>query len=190
MAVALHRREARAPEVSTLISQIRESDNPRCRRRRLGLSTRSVGHATWAEVPPSRGAPLALLATLVVCSSHWHATWPCRGLPSLLVSDSRASRTDCRCYNSQVPWRRELAGTDAPVFSQLDRVSHVTASDVGCSAFHASCGRGGASPRFCVDTRLDVLGPSTCARRPAGSTRAKCSSASADADHSSTCSAL
>ena len=89
-----------------------------------------------------------------------HATWPCRGLPSLLVSDSRASRTDCRCYNSQVPWRRELAGTDAPVFSQLDRVSHVIASDAGCSAFHASRGRGGASPSFCcVDARLDVLGP-------------------------------
>lgn len=131
VAVALPRRDAHAPEPSTLTSRIRESDNPRCRRRRLG------------HLDPCR----------------LHATWPCRGLPSLLVSDSRASRTDCRCYNSQVPWRRELAGTDAPVFSQLDRVSHVTASDVGCSAFHASRGRGGASPRFCVDARLDVLGP-------------------------------
>ena len=132
VAVALPRRDAHAPEPSTLTSRIRESDNPRCRRRRLG------------HLDPCR----------------LHATWPCRGQPSLLVSDSRASRTDCRCYNSQVPWRRELAGTDATVFSQLDRVSRTTASDVGCSAFHASRGRGGASPRFCcVDARLDVLGP-------------------------------
>ena len=157
MAVALPRRDAHAPEVSTLTSRIRESDNPRRRRRRLGLSTRSIWYATWAEVPPSRGAPLALLGP--PAGDAKHATWPCRGQPSLLISDSRASRTDCRCYNSQVPWRRELAGTDAPVFSQLDRVSRTTASDVGCSAFHASRGRGGASPRFCVDARLDVLGP-------------------------------
>ena len=33
-------------------------------------------------------------------------------------------------------------------------------------------------------------GPSTCARRPAGATRAKCSSTSVEADHSLTCSAL
>ena len=59
-------------------------------------------------------------------------------------------------------WRRELAGTDALVYSKLERcVAHVAASDVDtrCWAVDASRGRGGASPKFWVAARLDVFAP-------------------------------
>lgn len=185
MAVALHRREARAPEVSTLISQIRESDNPRCRRRRLGLSTRSVGHATWAEVPPSRGAPLALLATLVVCSSH------CTGMPRGRAAACRACSSRILAHlgrTADVTTLRSRGGASSPARTRPPSHSlitsrilpHMTSAARPFTRHAAAVVRAQGSAWTRASTSS---GPSTCARRPAGATRAKCSSASADADH-------
>ena len=164
VAVALPRRDAHAPEPSTLTSRIRESDNPRCRRRRLGISTRADSHC----MPRGRAAA-------------------CRACSSRILAHlgRTADVTTLRSRGGASSLARTRPSSHSLIASRMLPPPTSAARPFTRRAAAVARAQGSAWARASTSS-----GPSTCARRPAGATRAKCSSISAEADHSLTCSAL